>query len=193
MAPRGAGAARGAQRGHWTLPWLPSLRNTGLCWPLPSCMWELAAGLHSCCPGRNLMAEFLSKKTDWEREDCSMHLLVSHKAQRDPGGTSPSLWQGIGTPGSALSPGLSHCPGRELPGGWAGLGTRGLPRHRGQSCPRQQQPPAPACPGDTGTARKGPGTDGCARGSAASPGKVSGPARPQEAPPEENYMDKHHE
>ncbi|XP_059711905.1 uncharacterized protein LOC132331946 [Haemorhous mexicanus] len=204
MAPRGAGGSpAGLSSGHRTQPCLPSPEKRGAV-PAPaewrSRVWELAAGLRSCCPGSTLMAEFLSKKTDWEREHCSMHLLVTQKAQTRHGGTRRQQGRTLGDQpltlvgnwharlDSGLSPGLNHCPGQGIPGalGWAWHPSPG--RVLGPELPQQQHPPAPACPGDTGTASKGPVTG--TGGSAASLGKVPGTARPQGAPSKENDLDK---
>lgn len=120
-APRGSAVGTGHD------PVLPSHEKRGVLLASAeqqSRVCELAAGLCFCCPESKVMTEFLRKKTDWETEDCSMHLLVSQKAQaqhapsaasgcmtgvpggasNDPGGTNPSLvWQRIHTPGSALA------------------------------------------------------------------------------------------
>lgn len=77
-APRGSAVGTGHD------PVLPSHEKRGVLLASAeqqSRVCELAAGLCFCCPESKVMTEFLRKKTDWETEDCSMHLLVSQKAQ----------------------------------------------------------------------------------------------------------------
>lgn len=113
-------------------------------------MCELAAGFRFCCPESNVLTEFLRKKTDWETADCSMHLLVSQKAQAGlaPSHDRGSPWQ----PGTALgeqpltrpaetSP-ARLCPGLSLtlsPGQrfWPGTRVRAGP---GSSVPSPSRP-----------------------------------------------------
>lgn len=175
MASRAPRATPGAQQRALGTALSPFHDNRGV---LPasaerqSRVCELAAGLRFCCPGSKAMPEFLSKKTDWEREDCSMHLLVSQKAQTRRGGTQRQQGTTPGGPaprsGRELAPQArlwpEPCP-EPLPGRWAGCGQ--VPGARAAPASSICSPRLPC----HGRLRPGARRNG---GSAASPEKVPG-------------------